>query len=255
MKTILSFLTLLPFILNSVHAQGYEDFSAFQGGSGTYSNGTFTGNDGSEWTFIQCRGDLLITPPTPCLGKKRNPVPCIRSGLIRNGCRALVLRYRQAFSSAVNMEVLVNGILVKTLTTPGGIADTSNTYTSDSIMVFASGDFLMEFRQADSLLSGQVCIDDIAWTPWDPGVGTRTCHPPENDQLHVSGYELLVTSDDDPPLVLTVTDLNGRRVCSLTSRSKRFSVNLQELSGGAYLAVLSGRGGKVCSRKLFMIRR
>jgi hypothetical protein len=255
MKTILSFLTFLPFILNLVHAQGYEDFSGFQGGSGTYSNGTFTGNDGSEWTFIQCRGDLLITPPTPCLGKKRNPVSCIRSGQIGNGCRALVLRYRQAFSSAVNLDVLVNGILVKTLTTPGGITDTSNTYTSDSIMVFASGDFRMEFRQADSLLSGQVCIDDIAWTPWEQSVGTGTCHPPEKDPLHVSGYELLVSADDDPPLELAVTDLNGRRVYSMTSRSPNFAVSLHELTGGAYLAVLSGRGGKVCSRKLFMICR
>jgi len=151
--------------------QGFETFQNFPATTGSYTSGSFTGNDGSTWNYTQCRGDKFIESPTPCLGKRRNPMAKIVSGTISNGCRKLIFSYRQAFSTAVNLELLVNGISVKNVVSAGGSSDTANVYSSDSIAVNQQGDFIIEFRQADSLNSGQVCIDNIFWTSCQAGVG------------------------------------------------------------------------------------
>ena len=173
MKTIVMMVGLLcmPFAL--LIGQGSESFENFPSSSGSYASGSFTGDDGSEWSYVQCRGDKAIDLPTPCLGKKRNPLSRLYSGLIHNGCRKIVFSYRQAFSSAVNLNLLINGELIKNVTTAGGYGDTTEVHTTDSLEVNLPGDFQIEFRQADSLNSGQVCVDDLAWTSFEQGVGTE----------------------------------------------------------------------------------
>lgn len=154
----------LLFSASSSYGQGLENFNNYVGTSGTYSNGTFTGQDGSTWSFTQCRSDRAIMAPSPCMGKGRNPTGKVVSGTLLNGCGTITFDFKQGYSSAVNLNVLVNDLVVGNVTSPGGNGDTAIVHSSGPIVVNASGSFVLMFKQADSLTSGQVTIDNVSWT-------------------------------------------------------------------------------------------
>ncbi|MBN1198226.1 MAG: choice-of-anchor J domain-containing protein [Bacteroidales bacterium] len=141
-------------------AQGTENFANYPETGNSYQNGTFTGQDGSTWTYWQCRGDVVINPPTPCLGKDRTPVSEVISGVIQNGCGTLSFDYMQGFSTNVNLDVFVNGLLVATVTSSNQQGVVLN---SGPIVVDSPGDFTLDFKQQNTS-SGQVAIDNITWT-------------------------------------------------------------------------------------------
>jgi len=164
-KQLLSFILMILIVsASTAFGQGLENFNNYVGTSGTYSNGTFIGQDGSTWSYTQCRSDRAIVAPSPCMGKARNPTARVVSGTLLNGCGTLSFDYKQGFSTAVNLNVLVNDLVVGNVTSPGGTGDTANVHNSGPIIVNASGSFVLMFKQADSLTSGQVTIDNVTWT-------------------------------------------------------------------------------------------
>jgi hypothetical protein len=165
MRTILALiLVTLLFPVTLTFSQGTENFNNYAGTSGTYSDGSFTGQDGSTWNYTQCRSDRAIVVPSPCMGKNRTPAASVTSGTIHNGCGVISFDYKQGYSSAVNLNLLINGLVVKNVTSPGGSADTSIVHNSGSVTVNVSGDFVIKFEQADNATSGQVTVDNVVWT-------------------------------------------------------------------------------------------
>lgn len=159
MKRTIIFPALL-FSATLVLAQGTENFNNYPETGNSYQNGTFTGQDGSVWTYWQCRGDVVITPPSPCLGKDRTPTSEVISGTLHNGCGTLSFDYMQGFSTNVNLDVFVNGLLVATVTSSSQQGITLN---SGPIVIDSPGDFTLDFKQQNTS-SGQVAIDNITWT-------------------------------------------------------------------------------------------
>ena len=157
-KSFIFIILFLPAIL--LFAQGTENFANFPESGNSYQDGTFTGQDGSIWTYWQCRGDILINPPTPCLGKDRTPEAEVISGLLHNGCGTLSFDYMQGFSTNVNMDVYVNGLLVATVTSS---AQQGVILNSGPIVVDSPGDFTLDFKQQNTS-SGQVAIDNVTGT-------------------------------------------------------------------------------------------
>jgi hypothetical protein len=149
--------------------QGLENFNNYVGTSGTYSDGTFAGQDGSTWTYTQCRSDRAIVAPSPCLGKNRTPAANVYSGTIPNGCGVISFDYKQGFSTAVDLNLLINGLVVKNVTSPGGNGDTMNVHNSGPVTVNVSGDFVIRFEQANNATSGQVTVDNLTWTSYGGG--------------------------------------------------------------------------------------
>jgi len=166
MKNVFLFSLVATTILlaQKSNCQGFENFNNYSGSSGHYHNGSFIGQDGSTWTYKQCRSDRPIISPSPCLGKARDTTARVISGTLYNGCGILSFDYKQAYSTAVNLDVYVNSVKVGNVTSPGGTGDTSNVHNSGSIPVNIRGAFFFEFIQADSTGSGQVTIDNINWT-------------------------------------------------------------------------------------------
>jgi len=168
MKKLFSFLLFVSLFLSGSFAigQGLENFNNFVGTSGTYSDGTFLGQDGSTWTYTQCRSDRAIVAPSPCLGKNRTPAANVYSGIVHNGCGTISFDYKQGYSTAVNLNLLINGLVVKTVTSPGGTGDTMNVHNSGTVTVNIPGDFEIRFEQADNATSGQVTVDNVTWTAY-----------------------------------------------------------------------------------------
>jgi len=160
-------LTLIIFLTACVWAfgQGNEPFTNYPETANAYHDGTILGLDDSKWTYKQCRGDSVITAPSPTLGKARNPMSKILTGTLHNGCGTLQFDYKQPFTTHVNLNILVNGLLV------GNVVSTTQGALNHSgpITVNAPGDFTILLQQADSLNSGQVTVDNVVWTAYSGG--------------------------------------------------------------------------------------
>lgn len=152
-----TFTTLAPF----------EDFAGFGETTSSYKDGSFTGRDGSTWTYVQCSGnpDVDINPPSPVLAKGKAPAAEVKSGTLHNGIGKLTFKYAESYTTAVNLDVYVNDVKVANVTTLS--SETMVVKTSPEIDVYVTGDFTLRFVQ-NNTGSGQVTIDDISWTPYAP---------------------------------------------------------------------------------------
>ena len=148
---------------------GYEDFIHYPVTGNSYVSGTFTGRDGSVWSYFSCQGTKVIQAPSPCLGKGQSPTGSVESGLIAGGCGELTLNWMKAFTGAVNLDIYVNDLFLSSIT--GGVQSVSN--SAGPIVVGQAGHFRLKFLQHDSN-AGQVALDNISWTPY---VGGGTSAP------------------------------------------------------------------------------
>lgn len=143
---------------------GTETFANFTPTASTYVSGTFAGQDGSTWTYTKCRGDIIITDETPCMGRDQSPAGEILSGTIVGGCGTLTFDWMKAFTTDVNLEVYVNGSLVGR-----ALGGTTSVAMSTSITVNVTGDVVFRFLQPSG--AGQVAIDNVTWTGYGSGGG------------------------------------------------------------------------------------
>ncbi|NCA87308.1 MAG: hypothetical protein EOM83_17405, partial [Clostridia bacterium] len=139
---------------------GMETFDNLTITGSSYTNGTFLGQDGSEWTFQKCRGDGTITGKSIMLGRNQTPQSNVYSGTIPNGCGTIEFDFMQAFGTAVNLNVLINDVVVGTVTSSG---EQNVVKHSDVFPVNVSGDFVIKFINVANS-NGQVVIDNVSWT-------------------------------------------------------------------------------------------
>ncbi|APX99265.1 hypothetical protein BWR22_02720 [Lacinutrix venerupis] len=178
-KTIMKkiYFLLLTILMTSVSfGQGTETFDNFAETGSSYANGTFTGNDGSTWTYVQSRGDQSITGKSLMLGRNRTPQAELTSGVITGGIGTISFNYQRAFSTAVNLNILVNDVVVGNVT-----SSDANVYNSGSITVNEPNNAVIKFISVNNS-DGQVTIDDITWTGFSTACGvalnaaTYTCN-------------------------------------------------------------------------------
>jgi len=150
---------LFTFLITSFSfGQGTENFDNFTETSSSYASGTFTGQDGSTWTYVQSRGDQSITDKSIMLGRNRSPQAEVYSGSISGGVGTINFNYQRAFSTNVNLNILVNDVVV------GNVSSTDETVqNSGTITVNEPGNVVLKFISVNNS-DGQVTIDDISWT-------------------------------------------------------------------------------------------
>ena len=156
---------LVMALINVSYADGLETFENFPETGNSYQDGTFAGLDGSTWEYWQCRGDQPIDAETPCLGKNRTPTAEVTSGTISGGFGTINFDYMQAFSTGVNLDVFVNGILVGNVTSNEEVGIVKN---SGDITVDIDGDVTITFIQ-NNTGAGQVSIDNLSYTSFGGG--------------------------------------------------------------------------------------
>ncbi len=144
-------------------AQGHETFDNFTETGTSYGNNTFTGQDGSDWSYTQCRGDYEINGKAIMIGRNRNPQSYFESGTITGGgIGQLKFKYMQAFATNVNLNVFVNGGNKGNFTSNNELEQIKE---SGVIDVNVDGDFVLKFINNVNG-AGQVCVDDIEWTAY-----------------------------------------------------------------------------------------
>lgn len=169
---------------SEIVAQGNETFENLALSGATYSDGSFTGQNGIVWNYEQCRGDKEITGKAIMIGKDRDPVSQIASGTITGGIGTLSFDYMQTFSTNVNLSVLVNDVAVATVTSDDELGVVKS---SGALTVNVEGDFILKFMNKNSS-DGQVAIDNIVWSAFgtsstaslsDLVLSTSDIHPDE----------------------------------------------------------------------------
>src|SRR5690625_4373622 len=180
---------LFAFLMVTIgFAQGHETFDNFDEPETSYETGTFIGQDGSTWNYVEARGDTQAEieegNKAIMLGRNRTPDAELTSGTLQNGIGTLMFTYMQAFSSDVELEVYVNDDLVYTATSDG---QQGEAITTDEIVVNAEGDFTLRFFNPNG---GQVSIDDIIWTGTSDETTLNITSPSDG---HVYPPEVLAT--------------------------------------------------------------
>ncbi len=142
---------------------GYETFDNLEITGSSYQSGTFLGQDGSDWTFTQCRGDREIDGKAIMIGRNTTPQSHFYSGILEGGIGTISFDYMQAFTTNANLEVHVNDQLVAVVTTDG---QPNVVLNSGVIDVHVPGDVTLKFIGVANS-SGQVVVDNIIWSFYD----------------------------------------------------------------------------------------
>ncbi|MEI6433277.1 MAG: choice-of-anchor J domain-containing protein [Bacteroidota bacterium] len=190
-KQLLFFIVLLTTAFFAI-GQGNENFTNYPETANAYHDGTFLGMDGSTWSYTQSRGDSVIVAPSPTFGKKRPLTSKIVSGNISNGCGTIQFDYKQTFSTAVNLNLFINGMLVKNVTSVAQGVVTN----SGPVVVNTPGVFTIMFKQADSSNSGQVTIDNVIWTAFSGGPVPEPTNYPTNFAAGTAPFTINLTWTD-----------------------------------------------------------
>jgi len=101
---------LLIFLSSMGFSQGHETFDNFDYDGSSYQDGSFEGQDGSTWEYLQSRGDTDINGSALMLGRNRTPDAELTSGTISGGIGTLQFPYMQAFTNDVEMKFMSTAI-------------------------------------------------------------------------------------------------------------------------------------------------
>src|SRR5690625_5064113 len=174
-------LLLFMLMLTSVtFSQGLEDFANFSTSGTSYYDGTYVGNNGIEWDYIQSRAPIAadvsntdIVLPAMML-RRLSDNSSVTSSLIPNGIGDFSVKIYKGFTGAGprQVEVLINGQPVGQSVSFDD--NDEHIFTINNINV--AGNFTIEIR---SLTSRQVVIDDISWTAYGTGVNRSEEHTSE----------------------------------------------------------------------------
>ncbi|GAB3340054.1 hypothetical protein GCM10027429_27160 [Marivirga atlantica] len=154
---------LLFFTASNVMGQGTEDFTN-SNATGSYSDNSFTGNDGITWTYVASRDGNNDANSSginlPALMLRRDTEPSkITSSTISGGIGDFSIKLYKGFTGGGDrqVELFVNGVSKGTSTAFDDF--TEHVFTVEDINI--DGDVIIEIV---NITSKQVIIDDISWT-------------------------------------------------------------------------------------------
>jgi hypothetical protein len=217
-KKLFSFIALICFTQIGL-GQGLEDFANCTVGS-SYSDSSFSGNDGITWTYIASRDEDNTTGVTvPGLMLRRvSDGSKVTSSTISGGIGNFSVKLYKGFTGGGDrqVELFVNGV-------SQGTSTPFDNYDEQIFMVSGinqPGDVIIELRNTTAK---QVIVDDIEWTAFSgsvpPGItlgavsgntsedGTTATFTAVLNAAPASDVVLNVTSGDTGEVTVTPSQL------------------------------------------------
>lgn len=193
---------------------GSETFANIPASSSSYSNRTWIGDNGGNWSATEARTDQTIN------GKAiaTNGTGTVTSPVYPGGMGVLTFNYVRAFTgtNARTIQVWVNGLKIGDDIV---VSTTSNTVQSYSAMVNVSNNVQLELRTSGA----QIKIDDISWTCYTP------CTSPTTQATNFTATNILATT-----ATVNWTRGNGDAVLVIAKASA--PVDAEPVLGAAYTA-------------------
>lgn len=153
---------------------GTEDFTS-SNATGSYSNGSFTGNNGVTWTYTESRDDAgYPINGASLLLRRLIDNSKVVSSAVAGGIANFSCKLRKGFTGTGNrqVELFINGVSKGASTTFGNFSGADATiydFVVNDINI--SGDVVIEIR---NITANQVVVDDITWTCYAPETSITT---------------------------------------------------------------------------------
>ncbi len=222
---------------------GAETFENMPSNSGSYSNLTWTGDDGIEWNAVKSRTDQTLNGRAFAIALLReNVVGSMTSSTFANGMGSLTASTMRVFTGGSgNLNVLVNGNVVGTL--PYGTAQQTTTISNINV----AGNITIEISRAGSE-EDRVIIDDLTWTCYstlntiDENFETLKMFPNP-----VSGNKIYFNVSDD--IAIKIYSVLGKLIQSSKITETKKDMDISTLAAGIYLVKISN-GKQFITKKL-----
>ena len=196
---------------------GSETFTNSNAPTGTYSDGSFTGDNSVTWTYVRARDDqgFEITGKGLMLD---NTSSKITSSTVSGGIGDFSMKLKKGFTGSGNRQVqlYVNNVL------KGTSVSWDNTTTQDFTVsgINVSGNVVIEIRNNTGK---QVILDDISWT----------CY--QTTEIDIQGNNVSIPDGTTATSTSNNTDFGSINTAS-GSITKRFTI----LNTGGQTLTLSG---------------
>lgn len=219
-----------------------ETFESIPANSGSYSDRTWTGDNGLTWNATEARTDQTLNDRAITLDMRGSTEGILTSPTISGGIGNLTISTQRKFSGGSgDLSIYVNSNLVGTVP----YDDTIQTTTISNINV--EGNITVEITE-DTPEGDRVAIDNLSWTCYS-GLSIE-----ENNLNTVEIYPNPVrdnsfTVDANTNLELTIYDILGKQVLTSKIDSNNSTVSTSALKSGIYLVKLFSEG-KTTTKKL-----
>jgi len=237
MKKFYSLVVAL-FCATSMFGQTVETFDAAEIG-GSYSDGSFIGVNGIEWSYTHSRdeGDFPIDGKGLML---RRAMDSSFSGTITGGVGTLSFQYRKAFTGANErqLELYVNGEVVATSDVFGGFSGGDDTVYTLSAEINTEDPITILIKNVgDGDFNRQTVIDNISWTPFTMGVNDLTASPVTMTSVWTNQATFVAKGN----ATVEIFNMNGQLV-QKAEGANTFNVNVSGLQKGAYVVKVTVDG-------------
>ena len=253
--------------------QGAEGFNRFRDKSIDFNTGSFVGENGINWNFVQCKSYVTTVDGGIEKSKiefKNDSTAEITSSVISGGIGLLKIDYSSLSTVPVKLDVYVNRIKVATLNAPA--SEKAVTISTDNISVNLDKPFYIRIKQADGS-SGQVTIDKVLWSQFaskDYGTLYEGNAPSKinesapkvpvlkeyNASYHVypnpAKEFVLVDMAENQDVVLKLFTLTGQVVLQEQVKGLGQKINISSLKEGLYIYKILDEKGKMITGKLII---
>ncbi|WP_054852538.1 T9SS type A sorting domain-containing protein [Olleya sp. ITB9] len=242
MKKLYFFTFLLSLTLHFANAQGSESFTNHDLSGSSYADGSFVGDNGVTWNYVQSRDENGDSNSSGIDGKaimlrRQSSSSSISAQSGANGVGAVTMKLYKGFtgSGGRQVELFVNGI-------SQGVSEsfddfTEHIFTVDNINI--SGDVTIEVV---NITSKQVIVDDVTWTEAGETLSTDTFKTTEFSIFpnpSTAGFVNIKTSNNQP-IAVAAYDVLGKQVINTTVTANRLDVS--SLTSGVYILKLTQEG-------------
>ncbi|WNJ18706.1 InlB B-repeat-containing protein [Pontibacter sp. G13] len=212
---------------------GMEDFTNLQT-LNQWSDGSFVGNDGITWNYVQVKRTSTINGNTIKLDNSANASV---SANISGGIGSVTFKAAPTgTANSSGVEVWIDGVSEGTFT----IAANSGTNTFSLNNINESGTVELTFT---GINNSDAQIDDISWTGY--GSGSRTVAPSEMEiAIYPNPVDDILTIQSREELPVVIYTLSGQEVLRHhTSISRK--LDMSEIQSGIYVVQVGTQFFKV----------
>ncbi|HQB22526.1 MAG TPA: hypothetical protein PLW23_09100, partial [Bacteroidales bacterium] len=176
-------------------SNGLETFDNATLSGSSYSDGSFVGNHGITWNYLQARSQGLYPIDGNGLILKSAQESSIESQVLSGGIGSFEVKFRKAFTGANErgLELYINDELKGTSEVIPSSSEANPTiYTFSVNDINISGNVVIKIKIAGTDTQGrQITIDDIAWTSYEGTEPTLTITTPaDNTTVNVNEVEV-----------------------------------------------------------------
>ena len=251
MKKLYTLLFTLTIMLsaNSVLAQGMETFTNLPLSGTSYVDGSFVGDNGVTWNYIQCRDENDDNNNSGIDGngimlRRISNSSAISAQSGANGVGAVTFKLYKGFTGGGDrqVELFVNGTSYGTSTPFDDF--TEHVFTATGIDV--TGDVVIEIK---NITSKQVIVDDVTWSASGQVLSADRFEAAEFaifPNPTTQGFVTIKTTSSQPTAVVAF-DILGKQVINTVLKTNRLDVS--DLNAGVYILQLT-QNGTTTTKKL-----